>query len=94
VKTRLKRLHIETHDGDGSIELDVSTEREIYRARGSSDRANLNAWLKQTVRAYAKSSGIEHSSASSQSKYSTNTTATMCTTAHASAQSQGGEQKS
>jgi hypothetical protein len=104
VKIRSKRLHIETRDGDGSIDLDLSREREIYRARGSGDRANLNAWLKQTVsanlndfswlkqtvRAYAKSSGTEHSSASSQSKCSTNTAATMQTTGHASVQSQRG----
>ena len=29
MKTRFKRLHIETRDGDGSIELDISGEREI-----------------------------------------------------------------
>ena len=49
MKTRFKRLHIETRDGDGSIGLDISGEREIHRAYGSRDRTNLNAWLKQTV---------------------------------------------
>jgi hypothetical protein len=90
VKTRFKSLHIETRNGDGSIELDIAGAREIHKAHGSGDRANLNAWLKQTVRTYAKSSDSEHSSASSQSKCSTDTAATMRTTGHASAQSQRG----
>ena len=51
MKTRFKRLYVETRDGDGSIELDISGKREIHKAHGS-DRANLNAWLKQTVRTY------------------------------------------
>jgi hypothetical protein len=87
VKTRCK--HIETRNGEGLIELDISGAREIHRAHGSGDRANLNAWLKQTVRTYAKCSGGEHSSASSQSKCSTDTTAAMRMTG-TSAQNQGG----
>jgi hypothetical protein len=89
VKTRFKSLHIETRNGDGSIELDISGAREIHRAHGSGDRANLNAWLKQTVRTYAKCSGAGHSTASSQSKCRTDTTAAMRMTGHASTQSQG-----
>ena len=94
MKTRFKRLHIETRDGDGARELDISGEREIHRTYGLRDRANLNAWLKQTVRIYAKCGGAEHSSALSQSKCSTNTAATMQMTGHASAQSQGDGEKS
>ena len=41
MKTRFKRLHVETCDGDGSIALDISGEREIHRAYGSRDRTNL-----------------------------------------------------
>jgi hypothetical protein len=93
MKSRFKRLHMETRDGDGSIGLDISGEREIHRAYGSRDRTNLNAWLKQTVRTYAKCSGAEHSSTSSQSKCSTTAAATMQMTGHASAQSQGGRRE-
>jgi hypothetical protein len=92
MKTRFKRLYVETRDGDGSIELDISGKREIHKAHGS-DRANLNAWLKQTVRTYAKCSGAEHSSASSQSKCSTTAAAAAHMSGHASAQSQGGRRE-
>jgi hypothetical protein len=93
MKTRFKRLHIETRDGDGSIELDISGEREIHRTYGSSDRANLNAWLKPTVRTYTKCSGAEHSSASSQSKCSTTGAAAAHISGHASAQSREGRRE-
>jgi hypothetical protein len=90
VKTRFKSLHIETRNGDGYIELDIAGAREIHKAHSSGDRANRNAWLKQTVRTYAKSSDSEHSFASSQSKCSTDTTAAMRMTGTHSAQNQGG----
>ena len=90
MKTRFKRLHIETRDGDGLIELDISGEREIHGAYGSSDRTNLNAWLKQTVRTYAKCSGAERSFASSQSICSTTAAAAGHMSGQASAQNQGG----
>jgi hypothetical protein len=93
VKTRFKNLHFETRNGDGSIELDISGAREIHRAHGSGDRANLNAWLKQTVRTYAKCTGAGHSSASSQSKCRTDTTAAMRMTGHASTKPGGTNKK-
>src|SRR5262245_47498623 len=88
MQTRFRKLHTEIRDGVGSIELEISGERKIYRSRGLGDRANLHAWLKQTV--IARSTGTEHSSASSQSKCSTGTTETTRITGHASAQSRGG----
>ena len=89
MQARFKKLRIKTRDGDASIELDISGEREIHRAYGSSDRTNLNAWLKQTVRTCAKCSGAEHSSASSQAKCSTTAPAAAHVNGQASAQSQG-----
>ena len=88
MKTQFKRLHIKTRDGDGSIELDISGEREIHRAYDLGDRTSLNAWLKQTVRTYAKCSGAEHSSASSQAKCSTTAPAAAHLNGQASSQSQ------
>jgi hypothetical protein len=93
MKSGSRRLHIETHDRHGSIELDIAGEKTIHKLSGSGDRRDLNAWLKHRVSTCAKSSGNEHSSASSQSICSTNAAPGKQMTGHASAQNQGGRRE-
>ena len=86
MRTRFRRFHIETHGSDGSTELDISGEKEVHKGEGPSDRSNLNAWLNQTVRTYARHVGPGRSSASSQSSCSANTEGTVRVSGQASAQ--------
>lgn len=62
MQTRTRKLHVKTGDGEASIELNIS------RLEGGVDRANLNAWLSQSVRTNVTCAGSGRSSSSSQSK--------------------------
>jgi hypothetical protein len=70
VQTSFRRIHIEKHDQNGSVELDVSGETFIQNGgqASASDRPNLKTNLSgHHFRAYAKHTGRGYSSASSHS---------------------------
>lgn len=65
--TRVRKLHVKTCGGGASIELDISRQTKAHKLEGAADRANLNAWLSQSVRTSVRSVGAGQSSTSSQS---------------------------
>ena len=90
VQTRLRRLHIETHDG--FVQLDILSERTTRKERNPSLRSTLNAPLHQTVTSSARHLGTGSSSASSQSKCGANAAGTTHLRGSAQVTAHGGRQ--
>ena len=85
MQTRVRRLHTKTADGETSIVLEISGPQ------GGGDRANLNAWLGQRASVSARSVSTGRSSASAQSKCSTDSATAASGSGHASVRGAGSE---